>query len=297
MTRARSFVAALLLLLAQPLGAFDGIRLTLLGGIGSSGQSESGPGTIVEAGDEVVLVDCGAGTLERLRAARFLPGEVTAVFLTSLDPGHVGGCAELLVARLRAGLTYPLPVWGPNGTIEAVQVWVGAHGGVGPEGIDPREIGENVVYDTGEVKVTAIVAEHWAQAVAYGYRVERERRAVVLLGGARYSQNVAIGSRHAQVVGSDVAGTLSGQPTADDAERDAVASHAAPEDAGKILNEARAYLGLYTHLRLFGIDEEEVVRRTRRYYRGPLQIGRAGMIVEVQNEVQVRSTPSDGPRQ
>jgi ribonuclease Z len=297
MTRARSFVAALLLLLAQPPGAFDGIRLTLLGGIGRSGQRTSGPGTIVEAGDEVVLVDCGPGMLERLRTARFLPGEVTAVLLTSLDPARVGGCAELLVARLGAGPTYPLPVWGPNGTIDAGQVWVGAHGGVGPEGIDPLEIGENVVYDTGDVKVTAIVAEHSAQALAYGYRVERERRAVVLLGGARYSQNVAIGSRRAQVVGSDVAGALSGQLTADDAEREALASHTTPEDAGKILNEAHAYFGLYTHLRLFGIDEEEIVRRTRRYYRGPLQIGRAAMIIEVQNEVQVRSTPSDGPRQ
>jgi ribonuclease Z len=297
MSRARPFVAALLLLFAQPLGAFDGIRLTLLGSIGSSGQSASGPATIVEAGDEVVLVDCGAGTLERLRAARFLADEVTAVLLTSLDAGHVAGCGEVLAARLRAGSAYPLPVWGPNGTMEAVQAWVGAHDGVGPEGIDPREIGENVVYDTGEVKVTAIVAEHSAQAAAYGYRVERERRAVVLLGGARYSPNVAINSRRAQVVGSDVAGALSEQPAADDAERDALAGHAAPEDAGRILNEARAYLGLYTHLRLFGIDEEEIVRRTRRYYRGPLQIGRAGMIVEIQNEVQVRSTPSDGPRQ
>ena len=54
MTPARSFAAALLLFLAQPLAAFDGIRLTLLGGIGSSGQSESGPGTIVETGDEVL---------------------------------------------------------------------------------------------------------------------------------------------------------------------------------------------------------------------------------------------------
>jgi ribonuclease Z len=295
MTRVRSFVAALLLLSAQPLGAFEGIRLTLLGGIGSSGQSESGPGTIVEAGDEVVLIDCGAGTLERLSTARFLPAELTAVFLTSLDAVRVAGCGEVLAARLRAGAAHLLPVWGPNGTIEAVQAWVGAHGGVGAEGIDPREIGENVVYDTGEVKVTAIVAEPLEQAVAYGYRVERERRAVVLLGGARYSQNVAISARRAQVVGSDVAVALSGQATSHAAA--ALASHSAPEDAGRILNEARAYLGLYTHLRLFGVDEQEAVRRTRRYYRGPLQIGRAGMIVEVQNEVQVRSTPSDGPRQ
>lgn len=297
MTRARSVVAALLLLLAQPLGAFDGIRLTLLGGIGNSGQSESGPGTIVEAGEDVLLIDCGLGALERLRDARFLPGDVTAVFLTSLDPVHVSGCGELLAAWLRAGREQPLPVWGPRGTIQAVQDRMGLHDAVGQGGIDPQEIEENVFYDTGDVRVIAIVAEHPSQSVAYGYRVERERRAVVLLGGARYSENVARASWRAQVVASDVAAGRADAVAADDFERDALAAHATPEDAGKILHEARAYLGLYTHLRAFGLDEHEIVWRTRRYYRGPLQVGRAGMIVEIQNEVQVRSAPSDGPRQ
>jgi hypothetical protein len=79
--------------------------------------------------------------------------------------------------------------------------------------------------------------------------------------------------------------------------RQALDSHASPEDAGRILREARAYLGLYSHLQLFGVGEEEVVGRTRRYYHGPLQVGRALMIVEIQNEVQIRAAPSDGPRQ
>ena len=69
MTRCAAVLATLLLLLcARPLAAFDGIRLTLLGGAEQSEQREPvGPGILVEAGDEVLLFDCGVGSLERLR--------------------------------------------------------------------------------------------------------------------------------------------------------------------------------------------------------------------------------------
>jgi ribonuclease BN (tRNA processing enzyme) len=299
MTRCSAVLAALLLsLFARPLAAFDGIRLTLLGGAEQSAQDgPSGPGILVEAGDELLLFDCGVGSLARLRSARFPLRELTAVFLTSLDSTHVGGCAELLAAWVRAGAEPPLPLWGPEGTIQAVQAWVGARGVGGVGGIDPHEIGENLVYDSDDVRVTAIVADYPTRFRAYGYRVDRERRAVALLAGAGYSENVAHGARGAQVVVSDVAAAAGQEEAAEPGVRAALATHASPEDAGRILHGARPYLGLYSHLQVFGVGVEEVVARTRRYYRGPLQIAHALMIVEIQNEVQIRSAPSDGPRQ
>jgi ribonuclease Z len=295
MTRRCAILAMLLLVFfARPSAAFDGIRLTLLGGAEESVQGKpSGPGVLVEAGEEIMLFDCGVGALERLRSARFPLHDLTAVFLTNLDSSHVDGCGELLAARLGARAEQPLQVWGPSGTIQAVQAWIGA-GGI--EGIDPHEIGENLVYDTDDVRVTAIVADSPTPPGGYGYRVERERRSVALLGGARYSENVARSARGAQIVLSDVAAATA-EESAEVTARGALASHASPEDAGRILRGARAYLGLYSDLQLFGVGVEEVVARTRRYYRGPLQIGRTFMVVEIQNEVQIRSAPSDGPRQ
>ncbi len=298
MTRCAAVLATLLLLLcARPLAAFDGIRLTLLGGSEQSEQRETvGPGILVEAGDEVLLFDCGVGSLERLRDSRLPLRELTALFLTSLDSTRVGGCGELLAAWLRSGAQQPLPLWGPGGTIQAVQAWVGAGGSGALEGIDPHEIAENLVYDTDDVSVTAIVADSPSQPRAYAYRVDHDRRAVALLAGARYSENVAHGARGAQVVAGDVAAAAQ-EATADPGARAALVDHASPEDLGRILRGARPYLGLYSHLQLFGVGVEEVVARTRRYYRGPLHIGHALMIVEIQNEVQIRSTPSDGLRQ
>ena len=291
-----ALTAFLLLLLAQPATAFDGIRLTLLGGAESAADAPPvAPGIVVEASNEVLLFDCGPGSLARLHDARFLLGELTAVFLTSLDSAHIDGCGELLTAWLRAGAERPLPVWGPNGTIDAVRTWVGNSGADEPTGIDAHEIGENLVYDSDEVLVTAIVADYPAELSGYGYRVDRERRAVALLGGARYSENVAHAASGAQVVASDVAAVARRREPEAGAEG-VLVRLASPEDAGRIWHAARAYLGLYSNLRLSGVGVEEVVARTRRYFRGPIQIARVRMVIEIQNEVQIRSVPSDGPR-
>jgi hypothetical protein len=41
------------------------------------------------------------------------------------------------------------------------------------------------------------------------------------------------------------------------------------------------------------VTPDELIRRTRNAYRGALEAGRGLMVIEVQNEVQVRSRPSE----
>ena len=288
--------AFLLFLAAQPSTAFDGIRLTPLGGAGAMDAAPAATGTLVEASDEVLVFDCGAGYLGRLRDARFLLGELTAVFLTSLDAAHVDGCGELLAAWLRADTARPLPVWGPAGTIEIVRAWMADTSADAAARIEVHEVGENLIYETEDVRVTAIVTDSPARLPSYGYRVDRERRAVVLLGGALYSDNVAHAASGAQVVASDVTAVAKGN-AGDAGGQGTLTSYATPEDAGRIWHAARAYLGLYSSVLLSGVGVDEVVAKTRRYFRGPVQVARSRMVIEIQNEVQVRSTPSEGPRQ
>jgi len=289
-----TLAAWLLLTSTAPVAAFDGIRLTLLG---RSSPASGGPSTLVEAGDDVFLFDCGAGALAQLQRARVRLGELTAVFLTSLDAMHTEGCGELLGARRAAALEQPLLLWGPPGTIQAVRDWAGGRIADGPGGIYPYEIGENIIYQSADVRVTAIVTDHPAEPHAFGYRVDRERRAIVLLAGSRYSENVAHNARGVQVLANEVAAADPEQARSAAPPRDAWADRSSPEDAGRLFGAARPYLAVYSHVRLLGVSEEDLVRRTRRFYRGPLQIGRDLMVVEVQNEVQIRSTPSDGPRE
>jgi len=285
--------AAAIALSAQAL-AFDGIRLTLLG-TGSPHQSGShpGPATLIEAGAEVLLIDCGPGTLQRLGEAGVALSELTAMFLTNLDPAHISGCRELWDARHRAGRPLP-PVWGPQGTRALLRDVDREHDASG-QSTDAYDVADNVTYQPEGVTVTAFITDYPLTAQALGYRVDANRRSVTVSGNTRYSENLIRYARGAHVLVHEVA-AASAQSLAGPDVRRIVEMHTSPEDAAKVFRAARPYLAVYSHIMLFGMGEEELMRRTRRSYRGAVEIGRDLMVIEVQNEVQVRSSPSDGPR-
>jgi ribonuclease Z len=161
---------------------------------------------------------------------------------------------------------------------------------------DPHEIGENVTYQTADVTVTAIVADHQPLAQAFGYRVDYAGRAVVLSGDTRFSENIIRSARGVNVLVHEVAAANAAALEASDRVRGVMAMHTSPEEAGMVFRAARPYLAVYSRQLLFGITESELMRRTRRTYNGSLEIGHDLMVIEVQNEVQVRSLPSGGRR-
>lgn len=292
LTRA-ALVVAILAWSANGL-AFDGIRLTLLGtGSPHDGGEQVGPATLIEASDEVLLVDCGPGTVQRLAQARVWLREITAVFLTSLDPQQISGCRELWRACQEAS-SKPPPVWGPEGTAALFRS-IAADSGQEHAEIEAYDIADNVVYQPEGATVTAFVTDYPAARQSFGYRIDSQGRAVTLSGGTRYSENLIRYARGAHVLVHEVAAASAG-PAASEETKSFLAMHTSPEDAGKTFKGARPYLAVYSPIMLFGVSEEELLRRTRRFYRGLVEIGRDLMIIEVQNEVQIRSAPSDGRR-
>jgi ribonuclease Z len=283
---------AAIALSAQAL-AFEGIRLTLLG-TGSPHQSgaHSGPATLIEAGGEVLLIDCGPGTVQRLGQAGVALSELTAVFLTSLDPAHIAGCRELWSARHRAGRPLP-PVWGPQGTQALLRDVDREHGAL--QSSEAYDVADNVTYQPEGVTVTAFVTDYPLTSQALGYRIDSNRRSVTLSGSTRYSENLIRYARGAHVLVHEVA-AASAQSLAGADVRRIVEMHTSPEEAGKVFRAARPYLAVYSQIMLFDMSEEDLMRRTHRSYRGAVAIGRDLMVIEVQNEVQVRSSPSEGPR-
>jgi ribonuclease Z len=61
----------------------------------------------------------------------------------------------------------------------------------------PEDIGEGVVYDKGDVKVTAFEVDHTPVKPAFGYRIDYAGRSIVLSGDTRVSDNLV---RYAQGV-------------------------------------------------------------------------------------------------
>jgi ribonuclease Z len=285
-------LSALLAVQVLPAQAFDGIRVTLLG-TGTPELTGAGPGpsTMVETGDEILLFDCGPGTLQRLEQAGVPLRDVTALFLSNLDVRQLQGCRELWLQRAQGG-GGALPVWGPAGIVQLV-AQAEAEAGIAPQAAALAfEITDNVVYQPEGLTVTAFVTDAGTEGQSFGYRVDALRRAVTLSGSTKYSENVIRYARGAHVLVHEVA-AASAAASASPQGQALASGHTSPEDAARVFRSARPYLAVYSHKLLLGVTEDELVRRTRNAYRGALEVGRDLMVIEVQNEVQIRSAPSE----
>jgi ribonuclease Z len=286
-----------------PALAFDGIRVTLLGtGALVPSIERSGPATLIEAGQSVLLFDCGRGVTQRLSQTGVALNDIDAVFLTHLHSDHTVGLPDLWLTAYARGRAEPIPLFGPEGTVAmarhleaAYSADVGSRAGAASAaGLDAHDIGENVVYQTDELSVTAFVVDHGPMKPAYGFRIDYQgRRSVVLSGDTRYSENLIRNARGVQLLVHEVAAADAELAQSSERVRSILDLHTTPEEAARVFRQARPYLAVFSHIVLLGVKEDEVMQRTHDAYRGPVEMGKDLMVIEIQNEVQVRNTPSD----
>src|SRR5690349_12789574 len=108
------------------------IEVTLLGtGSPIPDPRRAGPSTLVRAGGQTFLVDCGRGVQQRLVAAGSGAGAITALLLTHLHSDHIADLGDLLITRWVTTFDpdpAPLPIIGPPGTAEVVDATLQAFG-------------------------------------------------------------------------------------------------------------------------------------------------------------------------
>jgi len=286
-----------------PALAFDGIRVTLLGtGALVPSLERSGPAILVEAGQAVLLFDCGRGVTQRLSQAGIALDDIDAVFLTHLHSDHTVGLPDLWLTAYARGRTDALALFGPEGTQamarnleQAYSADIASRGGAAPTAsLDAHDIAENVVYQTEELIVTAFVVDHGPIKPAYGFRIDYQgRRSVVLSGDTRYSENLIRNAKGVQLLVHEVAAADPELAVSSPAVKRILDLHTTPEDAARVFRQARPYLAVYSHIVLLGVKEDDVMRRTHDAYRGTVEMGKDLMVIEIQNEVQVRSAPSE----
>ena len=189
--------------LAAPAHA-QNLKVTLLGtGYPRPVMERFGPSILVEAGKEKLLFDCGRGATQRLYQLKVPFSEVTALFLTHLHSDHIVGIPDFYLTGWIFGRSTPLRVWGPEGTAEMmshlqqayqfdihirrdVDEKLPAQGVV----VVAKDIEQGVVYQNGDLKVTAFTVDHSPVKPALGYRVDYAGHSVVLSGDTRYSENL-----------------------------------------------------------------------------------------------------------
>ena len=266
----------------------DSLRVVLLGtGAGPPvNLQQYGTSTLVEAGAQRFLFDCGRGATLRLAQAGVPIGSITRVFLTHLHSDHMVQLPDLLLTGWAGGRrAVPLAVWGPAGTRAMMDHLQQAFAfdihmrrdvdehlpAAGITVMSHEVTTDGVVFTEDGVTVTAFLVDHGLVQPAFGYRIEYQGRSVVLSGDTRVSENLV---RHAQgadvlvheVIDPEALRNRPDHPSA--AIVDAIiAHHTTPQQAGEVFRRVAPRLAVYSH----APNTERILAQTRTAYAGPLE--------------------------
>jgi ribonuclease Z len=268
-------LALLIVLMSCTIRAQD-FKVTLLGtGSPIPIIERFGPSTLVEAGREKLLIDCGRGAALRLWQIHVPLGALTAVFLTHLHSDHVVGIPDVwLTGWLPPPFghrTSPFEIWGPNGTRElmanlqkafSTDIRFRTADGIPEQGITilSKDIVQGLVYEKEGVKVTAFEVDHATAKPAFGYRIDYRGRSVVLSGDTRPSENLVRFSKGADLLVHEVAWARPELLSKSEAARIIIGLHTTPEDAGTIFTRVKPRLAVYSHVVLVTTDPSSNLR-------------------------------------
>jgi ribonuclease Z len=297
----------------------SGIRVILLGTAGGPRSRAQGLGisTLVLAGSEKLLFDCGRGMTTGMAALAINPADVKKVFLTHLHSDHIISLPELyLFPWASQGRNKPLQVWGPDGTRsmmkhlqEAFAFDIHIRRDVdekfSAEGIKvlATDIREGVVYEANGVKVTAFLVDHGPVKPAFGFRVDYHGHSVVMSGDTRPSDNLIKFSQGVDLLIHEVGGwkqdpLLVGPPDEPypdpgvrQTRREIIAindHHTDGSEAGQVFQRVKPKLAVFSHATASAATRALV----RQNYAGPVEFGEDLMTIDIGDTISVhRFTP------
>ena len=295
-------------------------KVTLLGtGVPTPRPDRFGPSTLIQAGDQTLLIDAGRGATIRLFELGVPIGTIDALLLTHFHSDHTVGIPDLwLTGWLQSHFgtrASPLRVIGPRGTQRLMSHLEQAYADditiriedekLPPEGIaiDATEFDrDGVVYECNGVNVLAFEVDHGdAIKPAYGYCIDYGGRTVVISGDTRPNQNVLRYSVGAHLLVHEVAivrPELASEPFI----QRIMAHHTTALEAGQIFEHAKPKLAAFTHLVFLSSQSvppaslENLLAETRKTYSGPLVIGEDLMSFEIGDTVTVVRHPGSVSR-
>jgi ribonuclease Z len=174
------------------------IEITLLGtGSPIPDPNRAGPATLVRAGGQLFLVDCGRGVLQRAAAVGVGAAGLSALLLTHLHSDHIGDLGDLLITRWISTFTpdpAPFPIIGPPGTAETVEATLKAFGHDisyriahhddlnTPPPVEVHEYTDGPVWDRDGVSIRVAPTDHRPVAPTIGFRIDANGASVALAG-------------------------------------------------------------------------------------------------------------------
>ncbi len=191
----------------------DGLHVLVCGAGGPLPDAKrSSACLLVIAGDTVLLVDVGSGSARNMAFAGIQPGLIERVLLTHFHSDHIDGLGEVATLRWAGGdWEQPLAVHGPEGVAEIVsgfnlayrrdQIYRTAHHGLevtppSSAGLSatafalPGEGKTSIVFERGDLRITAFAVDHEPVSPAVGYRIEYKDRSIAISGDTAKSSNL-----------------------------------------------------------------------------------------------------------
>ncbi len=293
----------------------DRFRVTLLGsGMPVPDPARFGPATLIEAGDQTVLIDAGRGATMRLYQLGIRIGSIDLLLLTHFHSDHVVGIPDLWLTGWLGGTfgrrTAPMRVIGPRGTRNLIHHIAEAYSAdvairIADESlpaagarITAEEFDcDRIIHDHEGLRIRCFEVDHGDLIKpAYGYRIEFSGRIAVLSGDTRYNENLIAHARNVDLLVHEVAMARPELMTLERIRR-VVGHHSSPQDAARVFNQTKPRLAVYNHLVLLGGDTAaapsiaDLTCETRKTYQGPLIVGNDLMSFDIGDEIQVSVAP------
>jgi ribonuclease Z len=293
----------------QVTGETTNLKVILLGTGGGPGPNAQrfGISTLVVAGTEKLMFDCGRAATIRMSQLGIWHGDVTKLFLTHLHSDHVIGIPDLyLTGWTGRGRKGPFQVWGPAGTKAMMEHLRKAFDfdihvreldeKLPPQGIlmTATDIQQGVAYEAGGVRVTAFLVNHGPVKPAFGYRVDYKGHSVALSGDTEPSENLIRFSQGVDLLIHEVGGSkqdpmLVGPPNERLPDgrtrgqvRAAVFHHTDGVEAGQVFARVKPRLAVFSHG-----GTPATIPLVRQNYSGPVEVGEDMMTIDIGEQIEI----------
>lgn len=257
-----------------------------------------GPSTLVQAGGHTLLFDAGRGVMQRLYQLGVPVENVNKVFITHLHSDHIIALDDVYLTTWNFGRTGLFHIWGPPGTQKFVKnIEEGYSFDIGirmeDSGLPYPEIKttlfetDGVIFEKDGVKVTAFEVNHAPIKPAYGYRVDYNGYSVAISGDTRYSENLIKSTKNVDVLIHEVAHARPG--TLPEKFEAAFAHHTNPQEAGKVFEQTKPRLAVYSHIVLYpGTFKKHLEDETKKTFDGNLLTADDLTIIDIGKKINIR---------
>jgi ribonuclease Z len=277
------------------------MEVTLLGtGCPVAHPKRMGPATLVRAGEQTLLVDCGSGVTQQLVKAGSRSAAIDALFVTHLHSDHLVDLYQLIVSSWHGGRQRPHRLFVPKGVRAFVEgtmaVWKEERAqrlayehrpSAAAFELEVVEMEEGVVFDQDGMRVEAFLVDHGPVRPAFGLTFERGGVRTVVSGDTTRCDALDAAAAGADLLVHEVfvhREMVARPGVRSTAGIEATAAyHTLSSEVGKVAAKAQPGMLMLTHIVPVDADRDALLAEVRKDFSGPTVVGEDLVSVDVES--------------